>query len=278
LVGGRLVDGWLARFATLTATAYRRDLAQFAAHAGDPLTATRADVQSWIQALTRRGLKPASIRRKASAVSSFLDYAATEGAVPNNAARHTRRPLGGDGIRLGLDRDQARRLIAEARARGPRAATLIGLLTAVGLRVTEACSARIENLTTDAGVPVIELTRKGGRTARVPIPAPVMADLLAATTDRTEGPILECPRGGHITRHHAAKIVSELGDAAGIPDLTPHLLRHTAATTALRAGVPLEHVQQLLGHRSPTTTLRYAQALKALDRTATTTLAAELYD
>lgn len=276
-MSGDLYAGWLSRYPENTAAAYRRDLADYITTAGDPLTATRADVQEWLRVLARRGLKPPTIRRKASALSSFLEYAAQEGAVEVNAARHTRRPLGGDAVKLGLSLPDARRLLDTAAEHSPRAAALIGLLMAMGLRVSEACGARVEHLTTDAGAPVLELVRKGGRTHRLPVPPAVHRALIAATGDRPIGPILTGPRGGHLTRHAAAELVAHLGEKAGIPHLTPHLLRHTAATTALRAGVPLERVQQLLGHRSPTTTLRYAQALEALDHSASDRLASELY-
>lgn len=273
----RLREAWLARYSANTAAAYARDLDAFTAEHGNPLTADRALVQEWLHDLARRGLKPASIRRKASALSSFLEYAAQEGAVRRNAARHTRRPTGGDAIRLGLDLTDARRLITTAEARGPQAAALVALLMGLGLRVSEACAVRLEHLTTDAGVPVLEVTRKGGRTNRLALSPAVLAAINAAAADRTEGPVLVGPRGGHLTRRAAAELVAELGTAAKIDGLHPHLLRHTAVTTALRAGVPLERVQQLLGHRSPTSTLRYAQALDALDNSAAGKLADTLY-
>lgn len=273
-----LIDAWLAGFRENTATAYRRDLAQFTSFAGDPLTADRASVQSWIKHLQDRGLSPASVRRKASTVSSFLEYAAQEGAVAVNAAAHTRRPKGGDTVRLGLDLHQARSLLTAARRHSNRAWCLVALLTGIGLRVSEACAAKLEDLGTDAGVPILKVDRKGGRSQRIPVSQPVLDIINTVAADRTTGPILAGPRGGHMPRHRAYRLVRRLGDAAGIPNLHPHLLRHTAATNALRAGVPLEQVQTLLGHQSPQSTMRYAQALATIDAGAANRLGDALFE
>ena len=54
-------------------------------------------------------------------------------------------------------------------------------------------------------------------------------------------------------------IVRDLGAKAGIKDVHPHKFRRTAATTALRRGMPIEQVQQMLGHESIATTLIYAK-------------------
>ena len=55
------------------------------------------------------------------------------------------------------------------------------------------------------------------------------------------------------------EIVRELGKKAGVRDTHPHKFRRTAATTALRRGMPIEQVQQMLGHESIATTLIYAK-------------------
>ena len=48
-------------------------------------------------------------------------------------------------------------------------------------------------------------------------------------------------------------------DAAGMPEVTPHTLRHAYASGLVRAGVDLPTVARLLGHRRIETTMRYAQ-------------------
>ena len=54
-------------------------------------------------------------------------------------------------------------------------------------------------------------------------------------------------------------ILRELGRRAGVKNVHPHRFRHTAATYALRRGMPIEQVQQMLGHEKIETTLIYAK-------------------
>ena len=56
------------------------------------------------------------------------------------------------------------------------------------------------------------------------------------------------------------RAIHALGEKAEVPDCHPHRFRRTAATTALNRGMPLDQVQQLLGHESMQTTLIYAKA------------------
>jgi site-specific recombinase XerD len=72
--------------------------------------------------------------------------------------------------------------------------------------------------------------------------------------------------GGRLTRQQAARIVARLARRAGIlKRVSPHSLRHTAATLALDDGVSLRVVQASLGHADPKTTVRYDRARRGLD-------------
>lgn len=274
----RLTNSWLAQYPPTTQDSYARALRQFSewAQLDNPLKATRPLIQDWLKHLTATGLAAPTIRNKASALSSFYNYAAEEGAITANVARYTRRPRGGDGIRLGLPVDQARAVLQTAHQTSPTAHALVTLLMIAGLRISEAVKADITDLDTDAGKPVLEVTRKGGHSQRIPLPTLVADAVETAAGTRTDGPLLAGPRGGRLTRHRAAQLVQQIGEQAGIPGLYPHLLRHTCATNMLRQGIPVEKVQQVLGHRSIATTMRYVRALNQLDTTPGETLAAAL--
>jgi len=57
------------------------------------------------------------------------------------------------------------------------------------------------------------------------------------------------------------RFIHDLGQAAGVPDVSPHRLRHTFATNFLNAGMKITHIQKLMGHEKLTTTMIYAQVL-----------------
>jgi site-specific recombinase XerD len=268
-----LQAAWLNRFSDNTADGYRRDLNQFASwlrHTTgktDLLATERIDVQNWIKHLrTRKHLTDPTIRRKASAVSSFFEYAAEEDTIPHNPARHTRRPKGETAIKLGLSTDDARRLVATARNHSPAAYALVLLMITSGLRISEAVGINTDDITTNHGRDVVHVTRKGGSRSYVRIAPTVREAVLTASNNREEGPIFLGPRQRRLSRRRAGTLLTQLGHTAGIQHVTPHLLRHTAATQAILNGTPIEDVQQLLGHRSIDTTRRYIRAIDNNDR------------
>jgi integrase/recombinase XerD len=69
-------------------------------------------------------------------------------------------------------------------------------------------------------------------------------------------------RGGRLTRQGFWLILKSYAHRAGIDDITPHTLRHSFATHALRHGADIRDVQQLLGHVSLSTTQIYRQLAK----------------
>ena len=60
-------------------------------------------------------------------------------------------------------------------------------------------------------------------------------------------------------RHTVTRMINRAGQAAGLPHIHPHQLRHTLATQAINRGMSLEAIAALLGHRSLDMTLRYAK-------------------
>jgi site-specific recombinase XerD len=269
-----LIPDWLLAYPDRTRDSYRRDITQFATwlhdHTGKPLlSAGRTDIQRWLAHLRESGRTDATVRRKASSISSFYTFAVTEGHLPTNPAEAVRRPKGESDPRQGLPLDQAHKLIRTAADHSPTAHALVWLMAGVGLRISEACNARIEDIRGDE----LTVKVKGGHRQTKPLSTQVLAAIQATTRDRQTGPILTRPDGRPLTRGTAWRLIEELADRAHIDDLTPHILRHTAATLALEAGAAAEDVQVLLGHRSIETTLRY---LRGRDQAAGARKAARL--
>lgn len=248
---------WLIRFRGESRSAYRRDVRQFTAWLGrDPTTARRADVQRWISHLSESGLSDPTVRRKASSLSSFFTYLAEEKVIDHNPAALVRRPQGETATRLGLTADEARRVIEAAQQHSRMATALIALQLGVGLRITEACTAKIADLDRSAGH--LTVTVKRGHRRVKPLPPWVLEAVTATIGDRTEGPILLTGSGRPVSRIRGWEFVKTLVETAGIDrPVTDHELRHTCATLALDAGASLEDVSALLGHKSLDTTARY---------------------
>lgn len=272
------IRNWLNQYLESSRPGYARNLRQFQAwHGGPLLRATRVDIQEWIAHLEEQGRRSSTINRAVSAVSSFYTYAGQEGLVSRNPALLVRRPARSNAQRLGLSRTETKRLLTAAADHSPRTHALVALLVTTGLRITEALTATLDSIGTDGDERTVAVRRKGGAEHRIPLPDPtwqLIRQLHQVDTDT--GPLIPGPRGGHIADWRARQLISEVGATAGLPDIHPHLLRHTAATLALEAGHPIERVQWMLGHSSPETTQRYVQAINRLKNSPSHNLATDL--
>ena len=295
-----LAAAWLASLrAARTRRAYAGDvrgwLGWLAERGTDVLGAGRVHVDLWA-AQQDRGAESSTVRRRLSALSSFYRYCAAHDLVDRIPTAGVARPMVDPDYTatIGLDRDQARALVAAADAdQGPQAlrtAAVIRLLLHNGLRVDEACAADVADLGTDTGHRVLRVTRKGARKARIPLTPATVAALDAYLADRARrggrgdarqlaGPLLATASGGRLRQGHLWELVRRLARDAGIEawdQLSPHCLRHSAITFALDAGATLRDVQDYAGHKDPRTTRRYDHARDSLDRNAAYAVAAYL--
>ena len=296
-----LAAAWLASLrAARTRRAYAADvrgwLGWLTERGTDVLDAGRVHVDLWAAAQQDRGAESSTVRRRLSALSSFYRYCAAHDLVDRIPTAGVARPMVDPDYTatIGLDRDQARALVAAADAdKGPQAlrtAAVIRLLLHNGLRVDEACAADVANLGTDAGHRVLRVIRKGARKARIPLTPATAAALDAYLAERAcrgglsdarqlAGPLLATASGGRLRQGHLWELVRRQAPDAGIQawdQLSPHCLRHSAITFALDAGATLRDVQDYAGHKDPRTTRRYDHARDSLDRNAAHAVAAYL--
>jgi integrase/recombinase XerD len=258
---------------------------------------TRQDLKDYAQALFDGGrLSEASIKRRLACLRALFGWLEDEGAVELSPFHRLRLNL-----RLprrlprGLSAAEMRRLLATAardlglsqpgryaagelqRLSGP--ATMgaftqlvaVELLFATGMRVGELCGLDRRDVDLDAGT--IYLRGKGDRERAVFLPDADVRQLLASYldlapvlthADPATTAVLLTPRGRPATTQHVRTQMRALGERAGLTRrLTPHMLRHTAATHLLEAGVDLRYVQRLLGHQSVATTQMYTAVTHA---------------
>ncbi|MEH1053967.1 tyrosine recombinase XerC [Micromonospora sp. CPCC 206171] len=133
---------------------------------------------------------------------------------------------------------------------------LLELLYGTGVRVSEACGLDVADV--DHGRRVIRVLGKGGRERSVPYGVPAQRAIDAWL--RSGRPALAVPgagealllgaRGGRLNPTTARRIVAGYAESLGLPRVSPHGLRHSAATHLLEGGADLRAVQELLGHSS----------------------------
>lgn len=266
-----LVMAWLGSYPSAkTREAYSSALSRFAQYlerhnAGDILTASRVHLDMFARDLEAQGFKPATRALWLSALSSFYDYSCSVSALSSNPATNVKRPkLPNYSPRLGLNLATAPKVVEASLRLEPCHRALVALCLLAGLRISEALSVEAEHFRDEAGHKVLEVVSKGGRSDLVAM-SPMLLRLLSDVRALHPSGLLF----PGIDRFKASRMVAAIGKEAelGRP-LTPHDLRHGAATCALEAGEPLHRVQQLLRHASPLTTQRYDHSRDRLDKSA----------
>ena len=140
------------------------------------------------------------------------------------------------------------------------ARTILMLLPMTGLRISEMCSLRRENVRMHDGRLVLVFRGKGDKQRILPLSRTAESHLQDYLNEHDPADYLFVtlnygrPISPHGVRKYTRKLASLYPDLAG---LCPHVLRHTFATMALRSGVDLARLQAMMGHESIETTRRY---------------------
>jgi integrase/recombinase XerD len=163
-----------------------------------------------------------------------------------------------------LSRTEEERLIGQAyRMPGVRG-LLIKTLFQTGARVSEFVQLQVPDVYFDEQM-LLLTHAKGGKQRYVPLLPALTHELRTSLRDRTTGPLFETRRHTPYSPRRIQQLVQETAALADIPKrVHPHLLRHSVATTLLERGMPLEQIQQFLGHARLETTQIYAASTAAM--------------
>jgi integrase/recombinase XerD len=175
-------------------------------------------------------------------------------------ARPSTRPR----VIVRLSRAEEERLIGQAyRMPGVRG-LLMKTLFQTGARVSEFVHLQVPDVYFDEQMLLITHA-KGGKQRYVPLLPDLTHELRTYLRDRTTGPLFVTIRHTPYSPRRIQQIVQETAVLAGITSrVYPHLLRHSVATTLLERGMPLEQIQQFLGHTKLETTQIYAASTTAM--------------
>lgn len=258
-----------------TLTAYGKDLADaqafLASRSNGLAQASADDVEAYFNALSDRGLSPATAARRRAAVRQFYRFVLGEGWRADDPSRRVEAPKKGRPLPKVLSRDEVDRIIAAASARdggqGLRLGCMVELAYASGLRISELTALPLSVLAKDPAYLIVK--GKGGKERLAPLNdaarAAVKAYLEARKAFLPKGdaanPWLFPSHGksGRLTPRRFAQLLDEAAADAGIDParVSPHVLRHAFATHLLEGGADLRVVQKLLGHADISTTQIY---------------------
>ena len=158
-----------------------------------------------------------------------------------------------------LKPEQIRDLIYHAA--NPRDRCLIKMLAFSGMRREELRQLDIQDLDFERNLATIRVA-KYGKKRTIPISQEVLSDIKFLVGERLKGPIFDSRRSEMVSKRQINRIIEETATRAGIknPDphkkhLNPHLLRHSFSRNALKVGVRIEVLMEILGHASIRTTI-----------------------
>ncbi len=267
----RYLDGLLVErgLSQHTVDAYRRDLVRLAGNledaGGDLLTASVEQLGQHLRRLRRDGLSPRSVSRALVSMRRFYAFLVNEGDRGDNPAVNLYPPRLPRRLPKVLREAQVEALLDApdtSRPAGIRDRSMIELLYATGLRVSEMVGLERTQLQLDAGYLVA--FGKGAKERVVPVGESAenwlnryLREVRPAMAKGRHDVVFVNYRGGGLTRQGFWKLLRNYGLGAGIPDLSPHVLRHSFATHLLEHGADLRAVQVMLGHANITTTQIY---------------------
>jgi len=261
-----------------TLRAYRVDLAQFLAFAGDGNEITAADldrksIRGFSVFLHDSGKKTTSVRRTLAAVKSFLKFLEAEELIapslPDSIPRVRRRDSLPD-----VPSEETLRLLLEGEicTQSPeRDRLVLELLYGCGLRVSEMVGINMDDFCAED---ILVIRGKGkrerftilGEYVRAALKKwlPVRAELCEKFGWSTSALLLQRGSGRHTGRldvRSVRRIVIAVAKSRGLdPEKWhPHLLRHSYATHSHNNGLSLQAIASLLGHARLSTTQIYAR-------------------
>lgn len=234
---------------------------------------TPGHITNFLASRKRAGLGAASVRLDAVAIRIFFRFLVARQGWPDNPAESLSLPRPEKHLPETLGVEQVRKLVESIEPSDPqgcRDRAMLELLYSSGLRVSELCDARLENLDLDAGF--IRVTGKGAKTRLVPVGNPAASAIRRylesgrSTHVRrwTGAEVFLSIRGKKLTPQRVWQLIKQHAARAGIEtNVYPHLLRHSFATHLLGGGADLRIIQELLGHADISTTQIYTHVEKS---------------
>jgi integrase len=227
---------------------------------GDTLLAdiTYETLNDWVGCLRKEGLKNATINRKLSAISKAMTEAVKLGRIPNKppiprlVERNKKlRWITPEEEELLLKTLLDESVIIKASEQFVMRHVII-VLVDTGMRLGELLKLEPEQITTRS---VRLLDTKNSKSRAIPLTKRASSSLAALSRSQAWDELQSrADRGSD----RLIKLFTKVRNAAGLPDVSLHTLRHTCASRLVQAGVDLYRVKQWLGHSSITVTERYA--------------------
>ncbi|MGB9750058.1 MAG: site-specific tyrosine recombinase XerD [Caldisericia bacterium] len=256
-----------------TIFSYQKDLENFKEFTlkinKNPLEIDKKDIFNFLVFLSKKKLKPASLRRKISALRSFYKFLIREEFLENDPTMDLTLPKKEKILPDVISVEEIEKLvniIPKEGFKGKRDRALIELLYSSGLRVSEIINLKINEVDLKNGY--LKCFGKGSKERIVPFGTFAKNLLVDYIEERNKNNInsdllFVTKKGEKLLRQHINNILNYYAKKSKLKKkIHPHMLRHSFATHLLERGADLRSVQELLGHVDISTTQIYTHLTK----------------
>ena len=260
-----------------TLDSYRLDLTQFATwldklQSKSLLEAHHADLLAYLAYRVAGKAKATSTSRLLSSLKRFYRHALRQGKITVDPTLNIDTPKLPRGLPKTLTEADVEKLLAAPNVddpRGLRDRTMLEVLYASGLRVSELVTLKVAQVSQDMGV--VRIVGKGAKERLVPLGEEALAWIKRYLQEarprilkkRTADAMFVTHRGAAMARQSFWHLIKRYAAVAGLTkQISPHTLRHAFATHLLNHGADLRVVQLLLGHSDISTTQIYTHVAR----------------
>ena len=265
---------------TNTINSYRKDILQFENYISlkfkkkiDIKNALSKDVfDEYLIYLYDKEYRPATLARKLSSIKSFFIFLEDEKIISSNPVKFLKFPKLQRKIPKTLNQQIIDTMLDNSKNLSLRDSTIIELIYATGIRASELINIKITDI--DFNEATLRILGKGSKERIIPIHnlalkliAKYWKNEIYNHNKLVKNKNIKFKRdflflnihGKKLTRQGLWYIIKTISKKLGldINKISPHILRHTFATHLLYNGVPLRHLQELLGHSNISTTQIY---------------------
>jgi len=227
-------------------------------------------IRSFLGHLHRQKVKKVTVNRKISSLRAFYRYLLRQGKIKKNPANMVQSPKTEKYMPTFLSVDEAFELLNAAPGKNSpdlRTRAIMELFYSSGLRLSELAALNVMDI--DFKQQLVKVRGKGRKERIVPVGKTALQSIreyLDGTGELRKNisvdvfvePLFLNARGKRITTRSIARSIDDAAEKSGLGrKISPHALRHTFATHLLNAGADLRSIQELLGHKSLSTTQKY---------------------
>lgn len=248
------------RLSPKTIQGYQITIRQLQEQIGKPFDdINRKDIRQWLMLLEENGYKFTSINSKLIGLKTFYRYCLEEGLIETNPTHKIPFPKVPETVPIYLTKSQLTKL-RDCVQGSLLERAIVEVLVSTGVRISELVAMRKEDINvSERSIHIPDGKGNQGRIVLINLKSiHYLNAYLESRTDALPHVFVNQTVSNRISVKKVNEYFRSYSERLGFR-VIPHMLRHTFAAHLAQKGMPIEGIQQLLGHQTPKTTQLYAR-------------------